>query len=131
MVDACDLAAHRNQPVTTLSGGELARTMLARALVGAPEILIADEPVAGLDPRHARDALVRLRAHAQGALVIVAVHDLALAAQYADRVLALRDGRVAADGAAEAVLTPQTVRAVFDVDVRIERDSEGVGVRFL
>lgn len=131
MVDACDLAAHRNQPVTTLSGGELARTMLARALVGAPDILIADEPVAGLDPRHARDAMARLRAHAQGALVIVAVHDLALAAQYADRVLALRDGRVAADGAAGDVLTPQTVRAVFDVDVRIERDSDGVGVRYL
>ncbi|MDX2235724.1 MAG: ABC transporter ATP-binding protein [Hyphomonadaceae bacterium] len=129
-VDAFDLAAFRDQAVTTLSGGELARTMLARALVGGPEILIADEPVAGLDPRHALDALGRLRAHAAQALVIVAVHDLAFAARFADRVVALRAGRIVADGDVDAVLNAQTVRAVFDVDARIDRDATGVSVRY-
>jgi iron complex transport system ATP-binding protein len=130
MLESCDLTAHRDQPVTTLSGGELARTMLARALVGAPELLIADEPVSGLDPRHALDAMRRLRAHADGAAVILAIHDIALAAQFADRIVALKDGRIVADGAG-AALTSDTVRAVFEVDARIERDGEGVSVRFL
>jgi iron complex transport system ATP-binding protein len=49
-LDACDLTDRRDQPVTTLSGGELARAMLARALVGDPDVLIVDEPIAGLDP---------------------------------------------------------------------------------
>jgi iron complex transport system ATP-binding protein len=130
MLESCDLTAHRDQPVTTLSGGELARTMLARALVGAPELLIADEPVSGLDPRHALDAMRRLRAHADGAAVILAIHDIALAAQFADRIVALKDGRIVADGAG-AALTSDTVRAVFEVDARIERDGGGVSVRFL
>lgn len=122
-----DLLEKRAQAATTLSGGELARTMLARAIVGAPEVLVADEPIAGLDPRHALDAMRRMRGLSEeGCLVIVALHDLALAARYADRVLALKDGKLVADGAPDEVLTPALLRDVFDVDARVTRDAEGV-----
>lgn len=123
-LEACDLADRRNQSVTTLSGGELARAMLARALVGDPDILIADEPMAGLDPRHALDAAARLATlAARGRLVIAALHDLTLAARYATHLLALRDGRLAAFGPTAGTLTPALVRQVFDVDARIDGDS--------
>lgn len=119
-LEACDLADRRRQTATTLSGGELARAMLARALVGDPQVLIADEPVAGLDPRHALDSAARLAAlAADGRLVIAALHDLTLAARYATHLLALRDGRLAAFGAVTDTLTPALVRAVFDVEARI------------
>ena len=113
----CDLTARRAQAVTTLSGGELARAMLARALVGDPEILIVDEPIAGLDPRHALDAMRRLSllARTQQRLVIAAVHDLTLAMRHATRLWALHEGCLLADGSPEAVLTPQLLRELFDV----------------
>jgi iron complex transport system ATP-binding protein len=116
----CDLESQRLQPATTLSGGELARAMLARALVGDPEILIVDEPISGLDPRHALDSVARLRGLAeQGRLVVAALHDLTLAARYATRVVALCGGRVAAQGAPGEVLTPGLLREVFEVEARL------------
>lgn len=130
-MEACDLIAFRDQPATTLSGGELARTMLARAMVGDPDILMADEPTAGLDPRHALDAMTRLRELADaGRLVIVAIHDLALALQFADRVVALREGRVIADGTLDDAVTGDLLKRLYDVDARLERDADGVAIRF-
>jgi iron complex transport system ATP-binding protein len=113
---ACDLLDRRQQSVTTLSGGELSRAMLARALVGEPEILIVDEPVTGLDPRHAVDCAARLAAYAAGGkLVIASLHDLTLAARHAGRILALKEGRVAGEGA----LTSAMIGKVFDVQAEI------------
>ena len=114
---ACDLLAHRQQAATTLSGGELARAMLARALVGDPQLLVIDEPLAGLDPRHALDTMRRLRRLAvdEGRLVIAAVHDLTLALRHATRILALRDGRLLADGPAATTLDGALLARLFDV----------------
>jgi iron complex transport system ATP-binding protein len=114
---ACDLTEHRGQSATTLSGGELARAMLARALVGDPDLLLIDEPLAGLDPRHALDAAVRLGrlAREQGKLVIAAVHDLNLALRHATRIWALRDGRLLADGPPATTLDAALLREVYDV----------------
>ena len=96
----CDLLPLRNRAVTSLSGGELARAMLARAIVGGPKLLIVDEPTAGLDPRHAIDAVRRLRVRAdRGRTVIMAAHDIELALRLADDVVALRDGAVVWAGA--------------------------------
>jgi iron complex transport system ATP-binding protein len=84
---ACDLSGQREQAATTLSGGELARAMLARALVADPALLIVDEPLTGLDPRHAQDAARRLQqlAVGQGKLVIASIHDLNIALRRASR----------------------------------------------
>jgi iron complex transport system ATP-binding protein len=116
-LQACDLLDHREQPATTLSGGELARAMLARALVADPDVLIIDEPIAGLDPKHALDTARRLQSLARdGKLVIASIHDLTLAARYASRIFALSNGRVAGDGATRETLTPALIRSAFDVE---------------
>lgn len=97
-LQACDLTNRRAQAATTLSGGEFARAMLARAIVGAPQILIVDEPITGLDPRHAMQSMALLRSFAKsGTLVIASLHDLTLAARYPSRVIVLVDGSVLGD----------------------------------
>ena len=116
-LQACDLLGHREQPATTLSGGELARAMLARALVADPEVLIIDEPIAGLDPKHALDTARRLQLLASGGkLVIASIHDLTLAGRYASRIFALSNGRVAGDGPTAVTLTPALIRSAFEVE---------------
>jgi len=127
-----DLGVLRDRPATELSGGELARVMLARATVGTPDILIVDEPTAGLDPRHALDAARHLRALAdEGCTVVVALHDLDLVARIADDVVAVHDGRVSASGAADTVLTEAVLGDLYGVAVRVRRDDEGVAIRFI
>ena len=127
-----DLLPHREQAATTLSGGELGRAMLARALVGDPDILIADEPISGLDPRHALDTVARLRKLAHnGKLVIASIHDLTLAARYATRIVALDHGRVAADGPPREVLTSDLLRSVFEVEACISGVNGGTYVDYL
>ena len=116
-LQACDLTGHRQQPTATLSGGELARAMLARALVGDPDILIVDEPITGLDPRHALDTMRRLAGlAAQGKLVIASAHDLTLAARFSTHVLALSRGQAVASGPTAATLTADLLRQLFEVD---------------
>ena len=112
-LEQCDLVDKREQPATTLSGGEFARAMLARALVGRPGILIVDEPITGLDPKHAIQSMQLLSDIARGGtLVIASLHDLTLAARYPDRVIILVDGALIAD--AEA-LTPELIHKAFGV----------------
>ncbi len=123
---SCDLLSMRLQPATTLSGGELARAMLARALVADPEVLIVDEPTTGLDPRHTLDAAARLRALAQsGKLIVAAFHDLTLVARYASRVLALQQGRVVADGPVAETLDAGLLHTLFGVDAHVAQTPRG------
>ena len=126
-IDICDLTAQRAQPVTTLSGGELARAMLARALVGDPQVLMVDEPLAGLDPRHTQQAARRLQelATGQGKLVIASVHDLTIVLRRATRVWALKDGKLLADGPVEQVMNAALLRELFDVEASVA----GTGAR--
>ncbi|MGR6329725.1 ABC transporter ATP-binding protein [Sphingomonas sp. XXL09] len=107
-----------DRTVAALSGGERARVLLARVLAGEPRWLLADEPLASLDPAHQIDLLDRLRGlTVAGCGVGLVLHDLAQAARIADDALLLRDGRVAAAGSAAEVLTPDVVADVFDVAV--------------
>ncbi|MDP9057810.1 MAG: ABC transporter ATP-binding protein [Pseudomonadota bacterium] len=127
----CDLSHLRDRPATSLSGGELARVMLARAIVGDPELLIVDEPTAGLDPRHALAAVRRLRARADaGRTVIMAMHEIDLALRFAEDVIAMKDGRVLWSGPVDAVVSADALSQLYDLPVRIHRDEAGIAVRF-
>lgn len=101
--------------VLTLSGGERQRVLVARALVQEPAVLLLDEPTNHLDVRHQVELLRFLRAC--GLTVLVALHDLNLAAAICHRVALLRDGSLVACGKPAEVLTPESVRSVFGVDV--------------
>ena len=112
-LEQCDLVEKRDQTATTLSGGEFARAMLARAIVAEPKILMVDEPITGLDPRHAMASMRLLSDIARrGTLVIASLHDLTLAARHASRVIVLVDGAVLGD---TDLLTEELVHRAFGV----------------
>ena len=107
-------------PIDTLSGGEAARAHLARVLAQRAPILLLDEPTAALDLRHQHLVVGIARRHARaGGTAVVVLHDLNLAAAYADRILLLAQGGVLADGPGAAVLTPQLVAAAYEHPVEI------------
>ena len=116
-----DLLSHRSRRLATLSGGERQRVVVARALAQEAPIVLLDEPTASLDIGHqqlALELLDELRAEARLTLV-TAMHDLTVAAQYADRLLLLDGGRVAADGRPEEVLTEALVAGHYGAAVDV------------
>ncbi|CUS49483.1 MAG: ABC-type iron chelate uptake system ATPase component [Idiomarinaceae bacterium HL-53] len=107
----------RRRTCSQISAGELQRVLVARVIVGAPQVILADEPTSGLDPKHQLDTMVLLQQRAQeGATVIVAMHDISLAAHYCDQCVLLHDRRIYAQGKARDVLRSAQVRDVFEVD---------------
>ena len=125
---AMDLAGFGGRFYGELSGGEQQRVQLARVLCqvwqpvlgGVPRYLFLDEPVSSLDVRHQLMIMDAARRYADaGGGVLAVLHDLNLAAMYADRIVALHHGRLAAAGTPEAVLTDKTIHAVFDAPLRV------------
>ena len=118
-LEITDAGAFRARDFRTLSGGERQRVILASALAQEPEALLLDEPATFLDLKH-QIAMYQLLARLARKMLVVAVtHDLNLALRYAHRVLALDDGRLAADGQASEVLTTELVSRVFEVKANI------------
>lgn len=124
----------RERLVTTLSGGERTRVLLARIFAAQPQVILADEPVAALDPYHQLHVMELLREHAhridlqnmqsaRGAVLTV-LHDLNLAARFCDRIVLLAHGRIVCTGTAREVLTPENLRDVYGVSARIN-DANG------
>src|SRR6266849_2225477 len=105
-----------------LSGGERQRAVLARALATEASVFLLDEPTANLDLAHQATMLrlVRARCDNGSAAAVVVTHDVNLAAEFADRVLLMKEGRAIASGPPSEVLTPELLRKVFDLEVLVD-----------
>lgn len=125
---ATDTAALADRTVRTLSGGERARVLMARVLAGEPRWILADEPLASLDPLHQLETLDLLKGAAvQGIGVVAVVHDLNHAARIADDIVLLKDGRILAAGSREEVLTAPLLAEAYGVQVAIlDHDGQDV-----
>lgn len=126
-LEITELQSLRQRIVTTLSGGELQRTLLARVFAGEPQIILADEPIAALDPYHQLHMMELLAEHAQqGGAVLAALHDLSLAARFCSRLVLLHRGKIVADGQPIEVLTTENLEQVYGISAYVDCRDEGV-----
>ncbi len=120
------LTALAGRAATSLSGGELARVLLARVLVQDTPLIVADEPAAGLDPAQQISLMVRLRSLADaGKGVLVSLHDLGLAARHCTRLVLMAQGRIVADGVPMEVLNARNLETVFGLRARVVETGDG------
>lgn len=121
-----------DRPVTTLSGGERARVLLARVLAGEPQWILADEPLANLDPGFQLDILDLLRRQAENGKGVVAVlHDLHHAVRFADHIVLLHEGKLFAHGSVDDVITAGNLAHVYGIDANLFKDEEGATQLFI
>ena len=119
-LDDADASRFADRRVDTLSQGEQVRVLLARALAVEAGLLLADEPVAALDPRHQLGVMEVLHGRTrQGSGVLVVLHDLSLAARYCDRLVLLHQGQVLAMGSPESVLTAERLASAYGIEAEI------------
>jgi iron complex transport system ATP-binding protein len=113
------------KPLDSLSGGQKQMVSLAQAVIREPRLLLLDEPTSALDLRHQNDVMETVRQLAdQGRIVVVVLHDLGLAARWADRIMVLQQGRLHTAGTPEQTLTPAMLEQVYRVRARVERCSQ-------
>jgi iron complex transport system ATP-binding protein len=120
-IAACELEGLEARPVAQLSGGEQKRVAIARALAQEAQILLLDEAGAHLDVRHAIAVheVVRKELARREIACIAVLHDLNMAAQYADRVALLKNGRIVAEGTIELVMTYRRLKDVFETELYV------------
>ena len=124
-----DVSSLAERVSTELSGGEQARVLAARAVAQDTPVLLADEPASGLDPAHQLMMMSALRRiAARGRSVLVSLHDLTVAARWCDRLIVLRDGRIAAEGKPADVITPDLLASAFGISAEITTDAGGLTV---
>ncbi|MGH3651309.1 MAG: ABC transporter ATP-binding protein [Acidimicrobiia bacterium] len=126
-LEKLDLSEFARRPLGTLSGGEAQRAVLARALAQEAPVLLLDEPTASLDVGHAvevLDVVDELRQE-EGLTVVTAAHDLTLAGRYAERLLLMSGGLVAAEGPPREVLTEDNLKAHYGAGIRVLDDRDG------
>ncbi len=123
-MQACRIEELATRGVNSLSGGELSRALIARVLAGQPDWILADEPLANLDPAYERDTLQLLRdSRTEGRGVITILHQINAAAAIADHVILLKAGRLLAAGPSQDILTAETLSATYEVPfTEIKRD---------
>ncbi|MGO2233578.1 iron ABC transporter ATP-binding protein [Marinomonas sp. UCMA 3892] len=127
-LDKIGLLHLADRPVNKLSGGQCQMILFAQALMRKPQILMLDEPVSALDLHFQQVLLDHLDAQTkeQGWITIMVLHDLNLAAQYADNLLVLKDGKLIANGHPNNILTPSLVKNVYNVEADITKDAAGI-----
>ena len=119
--------AHRQ--ATELSGGERMRVLLARLFASQPDIMLADEPVASLDPYHQLHIMELLQSHAQsGGSVVVVLHDLNLAARFCDKILLLDKGELVCFESIDHILDKKLLEHVYNIDLHIDCNDEGFAI---
>jgi iron complex transport system ATP-binding protein len=122
----CDVSAFAGRTIDSLSGGEWQRVRLARALAQEPRVLVLDEPTTSLDVRHEMELFELVRRLVDGGLAgLVITHHINLAARFADRMILLSAGRLAAEGAPAEVLRRETLREVFGWPVAVTTWGDG------
>jgi iron complex transport system ATP-binding protein len=130
-IERLDLVDLSDRPLSTLSGGEAQRAVLARALAQEAPVLLLDEPTSALDVGHQQQVLElidQLRVE-DGLTVVSALHDLTLAGQYPDRVVMMSKGVVVSDGTARQVLTEERIMEHYDAKVKVvDGGAEGVSI---
>jgi iron complex transport system ATP-binding protein len=125
-MDRCDVSAFSGRWLSTLSGGERQRVRLARALAQEPRILVLDEPTASLDIRHEMTMFTLLRSlRDEGTTIVLATHNLNLAARYADEIVMLHGGRLVARGAPSDVLTAARTSEIYEWPIEIVTHASG------
>lgn len=107
-----------------LSGGERQKVLIARAIVCEPQLLVLDEPTSSLDIKHQLEVLeiIRLLVQQKNISVIMAMHDLNLAAMYSDQIVMIKKGRILTKASPEEVMTVENIRSLYGVDVSISRN---------
>ncbi len=117
---ATDITHLADRIVDTLSGGELARAKIARVMAGKPQWILADEPLANLDPPHQRDVLVLFQnAAKEGIGIITVLHQLNSVMNYADTSIVMKQGKIIAQGPSHTTLTPIMLKACYGMDFDI------------
>ena len=128
-LERLDAAVFADRSLRSLSGGELQRVVLARALAQEAPVLLLDEPTNALDLGRQQRVLELVdQLRVDGLTIVSTLHDLTLAAQYADRLVLLDRGRVIADGPPDAVLSEETISSLYGASVRVIREDGGVYV---
>ena len=130
-LEKCDLQTYANRTMNQLSGGERQRVVLARALATEAEILLLDEPTANLDLAHQAllFRLIKNKCETANSAAIIITHDLNLAAEFADKIILLKNGKVLAKGAPEKVFTEENLHEIFGVKVLLDVNPASAKVR--
>jgi iron complex transport system ATP-binding protein len=127
-----DLEALADRFLDELSGGQRQRAFVAMVLCQDTDYVLLDEPLNNLDMKHAADMMRLLRRAADelGKTVVVVLHDINFASCYSDHIVAMRDGRVAAQGAPEEIMESGIIRSIFGIDVSIFREETGIYAQY-
>lgn len=125
LLERLGISEHADQQVSELSGGQLQRVLIARALITEPSIVLMDEPTSGLDLKRLREVLLLVRElHRNGTTVVLTTHDLNWVAAQLPRVVFL-DGEIVADGHPRHVITTEVIHRTYGAPVRVVRDTRG------
>jgi iron complex transport system ATP-binding protein len=124
---ALGLSRMADRNVLTLSGGEMQKVIIGRCLVQEGDVILLDEATSGLDLNHTIEImeLLRRKAGEEGKTVVAVLHDLNLAAQYCDRIVLLKDGRIRCQGLPAEVLTAEVVEEIYGIRAVVKQDEYG------